>query len=58
MVNEVLKEEMNEIHALTQKCLTPEQWEKLLAENPDLAKSTKPQACSNDSNTKCINHQH
>ncbi|CAL1284596.1 unnamed protein product [Larinioides sclopetarius] len=28
MVNEVLKEEMNSIHAFTQKTLTPEQWEK------------------------------
>ena len=27
---------MKEIHALTQKCVTPEQWDKMLAENPDL----------------------
>ena len=26
MVNEVLKEELNVIHAFTQKTLTPEQW--------------------------------
>lgn len=28
MVNEVLKKEMEDIHAFTQKTLTPEQWEK------------------------------
>ncbi|GFQ96819.1 bolA-like protein 2 [Trichonephila clavata] len=28
MVNEILKEEMNSIHAFTQKTLTPEQWDK------------------------------
>jgi stress-induced morphogen len=26
MVNETLKVEMEKIHALSQKCLTPEQW--------------------------------
>ena len=26
MVNDVLKEELNVIHAFTQKTLTPEQW--------------------------------
>ncbi|XP_015921699.1 bolA-like protein 2 [Parasteatoda tepidariorum] len=29
MVNEVLKLEMPDIHAFTQKTLTPEQWEKM-----------------------------
>ena len=48
MVNEILKEEMNEIHALTQKCVTPEQWAKLVAEKPELATGG-----INDS--KCIN---
>ncbi len=57
LVNELLKEEMNEIHALTQKCITPEQWEKMKAENPDLNKAT-PQMQPNDPNTKCINHSH
>ncbi|XP_055954017.1 bolA-like protein 2 [Argiope bruennichi] len=33
MVNEVLKEEMNSIHAFTQKTLTPEQWEKQKSAN-------------------------
>jgi hypothetical protein len=55
MVNEILKEEMNEIHALTQKCLIPEQWEKLLAENPEIAIIKQN---SNDPNAKCISHQH
>ena len=27
-VNAVIAEEMNEIHAFTQKCMTPEEWEK------------------------------
>ena len=45
---------MNEIHALTQKCVTPEQWEKMLADNPDLAE-VKP---IDRSNSKCISHQH
>ena len=26
MVNEILKEELQEIHAFTQKTMTPEQW--------------------------------
>jgi hypothetical protein len=55
MVNEILKEEMNEIHALTQKCLIPEQWEKMVAENPDLLNQKQH---SNDPNAKCISHQH
>jgi hypothetical protein len=41
-----LKDEMNEIHALTQKTLTPEQWNKLSAE----AKDNKEQ----NTNEKCI----
>lgn len=28
MVNAVIKKEMEDIHAFTQKTLTPEQWEK------------------------------
>ena len=55
MVNEILKEEMNEIHALTQKWLIPEQWEKMIAENPDLLNQKQH---SNDPNAKCISHQH
>ena len=55
MVNEILKEEMNEIHALTQKCLIPEQWEKMIVENPDLLNQKQH---SNDPNAKCISHQH
>mgnify|MGYP003385348732 CR=1 FL=1 len=51
-MNEVIKEEMAQIHALTQKCVTPEQWEKMLEENPSLAnnecKSEK------DPNMKCL----
>ncbi len=39
LVNEILKEEMKEIHALTQKTLTPEQWNKLSDDNK--AKSTE-----------------
>ena len=27
MVNEILKEELKDIHAFTQKTMTPEQWE-------------------------------
>ena len=54
MVNEILKEEMKEIHALTQKCVTPEQWGKMVAENPDLVKQSK----SDGSDHKCIGHGH
>ena len=54
MVNEVLKEEMNSIHALTQKCCTPEQWEKMVAENPDLVNKQKEDV----DNAKCIGHAH
>ena len=57
LVNEILAEEMKEIHALTQKCVTPEQWEKMVSENPDLASNTPKQSC-NDPNSKCINHAH
>ncbi|CAF0942044.1 unnamed protein product [Brachionus calyciflorus] len=57
LVNEILKEEMNDIHALTQKCVTPEQWEKMVAENPDLAKQDQVQKPS-DSTKKCEFHQH
>lgn len=46
LVNEILKDEMNEIHALTQKTLTPDQWNKLSAE----AKDNKEQ----NTNEKCI----
>ena len=56
-MNEILKEEMNEIHALTQKCVTPEQWEKMVAENPDLAKQDQVQKPA-DSTKKCEFHQH
>jgi hypothetical protein len=56
LVNEALKEEMNEIHALTQKCVTPEQWEKMLSENPELTNQST--ANKQDPNSKCINHQH
>ena len=54
MVNEVLKEEMKEIHALTQKCVTPEQWEKMIAQNPDLAEQSKSAAAQH----KCSGHGH
>lgn len=57
LVNEALKEEMNEIHALTQKCVTPEQWEKMLVENPDLANQNQVQKPA-DPTKKCDLHQH
>jgi stress-induced morphogen len=37
LVNEILKDEMKEIHALTQKTLTPEQWKKMSQETKDHA---------------------
>lgn len=45
---------MKEIHALTQKCCTPEQWEKMVAENPDLVNKQK----EDEANAKCIGHSH
>ena len=43
---------MTQIHALTQKCVTPEQWTKMLEENPSLA--TKESKSDKDPNMKCI----
>ena len=43
---------MKEIHALTQKCCTPEQWEKMVAENLDLVNKQKEDV----DNAKCIGH--
>ncbi|RMZ99365.1 bolA 2 [Brachionus plicatilis] len=57
LVNEILKEEMSEIHALTQKCVTPEQWEKMVAENPNLSNENQVEK-PNDSTKKCEFHQH
>ncbi|GFT39707.1 bolA-like protein 2 [Nephila pilipes] len=48
MVNEILKKEMNSIHAFTQKTLTPEQWDKQKSTSGDnlkcenLCQSKKP----------------
>jgi len=55
LVNEVLKEEMTQIHALTQKCCTPEQWEKMVKENPDLVEQ---QSVDGAAAAKCIGHNH
>ena len=52
-MNTILAEEMNSIHALTQKCITPEQWEKMLAENPELANQTSN---TTRSTQKCEHH--
>lgn len=48
---------MSEIHALTQKCLSPEQWEKMIAENPNISKENQVEK-PNDSTKKCEFHQH
>ncbi len=37
LVNTIIADEMKQIHAFTQKCVTPEQWNKMLADNPELA---------------------
>ena len=50
MVNEALKEEMQQIHALTQKTLTPEQWNKMSEE-------TKAQQ-EQGNLEKCTKHNH
>lgn len=52
LVNDALKEEMPLIHALTQKCVTPEQWEKMVQENPGLA--DKEAKDKKDPNMKCL----
>ncbi|XP_054723059.1 bolA-like protein 2 [Uloborus diversus] len=49
MVNEILKEEMNSIHAFTQKTLTPEQWEKQNKKMDDVKVDTKC-ICKNSAN--------
>ena len=48
---------MSEIHALTQKCITPEQWEKMLTENPSLIKENQVEKPT-DPTKKCELHQH
>ncbi len=53
-MNTILAEEMQSIHALTQKCVTPEQWEKMLAENPELA--SQATSTQRTSTQKCEHH--
>lgn len=49
LVNEILKDEMKEIHALTQKTLTPEQWKKMSQETKEHAEhEDKQRACIKD----------
>lgn len=56
MVNTILTEELKSIHALTQKCITPEQWEKMIVDNPEIAQTgTQEQGTSSK---KCEFHSH
>jgi stress-induced morphogen len=55
LVNTIIADEMKQIHAFTQKCVTPEQWNKMLADNPELAATTYNNN-NQISNKKCEFH--
>jgi stress-induced morphogen len=59
LVNTIIANEMKQIHAFTQKCVTPQQWNKMLADNPELATTTTTNNNNNNnltSNKKCEFH--